>query len=289
MRYIKLFILLAAVVSAASCKTQYEMILNSNDVDAKYNAAFDYFNAGKYSKAVSLFESLSVLTNGTERDDTVQYYWGLSNYKFKDYYTAETNFSKFVENYPRSPFAPDARYLRIDCLYRQTLRYELDQTPTRKAIAEIEQFEREFPQSEHQEVCAKMKKELNDRLDTKAFESARLYYHMEDYLASRVALRNVLKDNSENIHRENILYHIGMSSYKYAYNSYPDKRKERYLVFIDDYLNFIGEYPDSKYKRELEVLYKRAQKAIGRNVSVEDTESSEKDFKRERKKLEKNN
>ena len=73
----------------------------SNDVDAKYDAAFNYFNSGKYRKAASLFESLSVMTTGTERDDTVQFYWGLSNYKNKDYYTAEANFSKFVNNFPR--------------------------------------------------------------------------------------------------------------------------------------------------------------------------------------------
>ena len=68
-----------AIVALSSCKTQYEILLQSNDADAKYEAAFNYYNEGKYSKAGSLFESLSVLTNGTERDDTVRFYWGLSN------------------------------------------------------------------------------------------------------------------------------------------------------------------------------------------------------------------
>ena len=54
-----------ALVAVSSCKSQYEMLLNSNDVDLKYEAAFAYYNEGKYSKAGSLFESLSVLTSGT--------------------------------------------------------------------------------------------------------------------------------------------------------------------------------------------------------------------------------
>ena len=87
-----------AVAAMSSCKSQYETLLNSNDADAKYDAAFEYFTQGKYSKSAALFESLSVLTNGTERDDTVNYYWGLSNYRFKDYYTAEANFDKFIEH-----------------------------------------------------------------------------------------------------------------------------------------------------------------------------------------------
>ena len=108
-----------------SCKSQYELLLNGSDADAKYKAAFDYFNLKKYNKSTALFESLSLLTEGTDRDDTVRYYCGLSNYLQKDYYTAETHFSRFVEVYPRSPFASDARFLRIDCLYRNTLRLSL--------------------------------------------------------------------------------------------------------------------------------------------------------------------
>ncbi len=249
-----------AVLASVSCKSQFELLLNSNDVDAKYEAAFQYFNEEKYSRAATLFESMAVLTNGTERDDTVRYYWGLSNYKFKDYYTAETNFEKFIENYPRSPFASDARYLRIDCLYRQTLRYELDQAPTYKAMAAISEYILEYPDNTHMKECRDMLEELNERLDKKAYEAAKLYYKMEDYLASRVAFRNVLKDDAENIYREDILYYIAMSSYKYAQMSVAEKQRERYLTFIDDYLNFVGELPDSHYRKELDALYQKVQK-----------------------------
>ena len=280
-----LIIAAIAVVAISSCKSQYEMLLNSNDADLKYEAAFDYYNEGKYSKAGSLFESLSVLTNGTERDDTVRFYWGLSNYKFKDYYTAETNFANFLESYPRSPFASEARYLRLDCLYRSTLRYELDQTPTYKAITEISEYMIEFPQTPHMAACRDMLTELNERLDKKAYEAAKLYYKMEDYKASRVAFRNVLKDDSENIYREDILYYIAMSSFKYADMSIPEKQKERYLTFVDDYLNFIGEIPESHYRKELDNVYRKVQKALGKDVAVENEDMTEKDFAKERKKL----
>ncbi len=286
MKFRHLFLLFIAVATMASCKSQFEIMLNSNDADAKYDAAFAYFNEGKYSKAAALFESLSVLTNGTERDDTVRYYWGLSNYRFKDYYTAETNFTQFIESFPRSPFTSDARYLRIDCLYRSTLRYELDQTPTYAAINAISEYILEFPESTHMQECRDMLTDLNERLDKKAYEAARLYYRMEDYLASRVALRNVLKDDSENIYREDILYYIAMSSFNYARLSVSSKQKERYLTFIDDYYNFIGEIPESKYRKELDSANRKAQKAIGREVvETDDADMSEKDFAKERRKV----
>lgn len=285
-----ILIVVSAVATAMfpSCKSQYEALLNSNDADAKYEAAFQFYNNGKFSKAASLFESLSMLTNGTERDDTVQYYWGMSNYRFKDYYTAETNFERFVENFPRSPFTPEARFLRLDCLYRSTYRYELDQSPTYKAMNAISEYMKEFPNSTHIGTCSLMMEDLQGRLDTKAYEAAKLYYNMEDYLASRVAFRNILKDNAENMFREEILYYTAMSSYKYAHMSVHKKQKERYLTFVDDYLNFIGEIPASKYRKELDVLYRRAQRALGKNAVVDvDLELKEKDFRKERKILEK--
>lgn len=277
---------LAGALSLQSCKSEYEALLNGNDVDAKYAAAFDYFNHGKYSKAAQLFESMSVLTSGTDSDDTVQYYWGLSNYRFKDYYTAETNFSKFLLNFPRSPFVEEAAFLRIDCLYRSTLRYELDQVPTNNAVSVISQYLIENPGNTHTAICRRMLKELNDRLDRKAYENAKLYYKMEDYKAARVALKNVLKDDADNIYREDILYYIAKSSYKYALMSVESKQKERYLTFVDDYYNFIGEIPDSPYRKELDVIYRKAQKALGRYTGAdEDLDAKEKDFEIDRKKI----
>lgn len=279
-------LVMAAAAAVSSCKTQFDALYASNDVDAKYKGAFEYFDRGKYQKAASLFESLAVMTSGTSRDDTVQYYWGLSNYRYKDYYTAESNFASFLGNFPRSTFAEEAAFLRIDCLYRSVLRYELDQTPTYTCMTAISDFYRDYPASPHLDECNAMLKKLNDQLDLKAFENARLYYKMEDYLAARVAFRNILKDDAENIYREDILYYIAMSSYKYAAMSVQTKRRERYMAFMDDYLNFVGEISDSPYRRELDALYARAQRAIGRYAGTDELlDKSERDFEKERKAL----
>ena len=261
MKFVKTVAALALLsVLLPSCKSEYEIVLAGNDADAKYKLAFENYDKGSYQKAAQLFESLSMLTSGTDRDDTVQYYWGLSNYRMKDYYTAETNFLRFVENFPRSPFTEPARYLRIDCLYKSTNRWELDQKPTYIAMTAISEYMMAYPDNPHSTVCARMLTDLGERLDRKAYENAKIYYTMEDYKAARVALRNVLKDDAENQYREKILYYTAMASYKYAAMSVESKQKERFLVFIDDYYNFIGEYPESQYKRELDALYKKVKK-----------------------------
>ena len=250
-------IIFAVLIIASSCKSQYQLVLEGSNVEAKYAMAMQLFGEGKYSRAAPLFESLSLVSAGTERDDTVQYYWGLSNYRQKDFSTAGANFDTFISHYPNSPFTETAKYYRIDCLYRDTYRWSLDQTPTYGAITSINQYLIEKPDSAHAERCKEMLADLEERLDKKAYEAAKLYYNVEDYKASGVAFRNILKDDASNIYREDILYYTAMSSYKYALLSVAAKQKERYMQFQDDYLNFISEYPESKYRKELDTLFKK--------------------------------
>ena len=255
---------IAILVTAGACASKFETLLTSNDVEAKYEAAMNYYQNKKFARAAQLFESMAVLTSGTARDDTVQFYWGMSNYRNKDFYTAEGNFASFIQNFPRSPFTSDAEFYRLDCMYRATYRYELDQMPTRSCLAAISEYEREHPDdAAHLAACAEMKHDLQDRLDRKELEAGKLYYRMEDYLAAQVKLRNVLKTNADNFYREDVLYYTAMSSYNYARLSVADKRRERYLVFSDDYLNFVGEYPESHYRKELDGLYRRVQGVLG--------------------------
>ena len=224
--------------------------------------------------------------NGTARDDTVQFYWGLCNYMDGDYDTAEANLNTFITNFHGSPFTEYATFLRVKCLYDFTLRYELDQVPTNTAITAISEYIIEFPDNKNMEECLAMLNDLGERLDRKAYENAKLYYKMEDYLAAMTALRNVLKDDSENIYREDILYYTAMSSYKYALNSVEARQKDRYLSFVDDYYNFIGEYPESSYRKELDTMYKRALNSLGRfSGSAEELEGKEKEFEKERQQL----
>lgn len=251
-----------AIVALASCKSQYDAMLMSNDVQAKYKAAFDLFDRGKYVKSAEMFESLTINTRGTAQDDTVQFYWGLSNYMFGDYTTACSNFDQFIATFPLSPFNEKAKFLRIDCLYHGTYRYELDQQPTYKALESIAVFLIENPESEYVQRVKDMADDLNNRLELKAYKSAYLYYHMEDYLAAHYALKNVLKENADNRYREEILYYTAMAAYKYADMSIPAKQKERFMTFVDDYFNVVSEFPETKFRRELDSLYKKAQNKL---------------------------
>ncbi len=248
-----------AVSMTVSCKTQFDMMLSSNDVPAKYKMAFDLFDAGKYSKAASMFESLKIAVRGTAQQDTVEYYTAYSHYCYGDMTAAEQAFESFVNTFPRSPFTDKARFMYLDCLYNATYRYELDQTPTYKALAAITEYLVDYPDNDYVPQCHAMIEDLEDRLDRKEYESAKLYYTIEDYKAAHYALRLVLKEDAENIYREDIMYYMAMAAFKYAQNSVPEKQRDRYMTFTDDYFSFVSEFPESAYRKELDGLAARAQ------------------------------
>lgn len=282
MRKIAVILSLSFLLLISSCKGQFDALLESNDIDLKYKSAFEYFELKKYSKAASLFESLKLAVNGTLQDDTVNYYTAYSYYKYGDLKSAESGFETFIYSFPRSPFIEKARFQYIDCLFEQTLRYELDQTPTYKALTSITEYMVDHPQSEYFEKCAEMVDVLEERLERKEYEGAKLYYTTEDYKAAHYALKNVLKDNAENRYREDVSYYIVMSSYKYAFNSVFDKQKERYMSFTDDYYNFVSEYPDSPYRKELDNLFNKVQIILKKADTTDGKEKNRKQHRNEK-------
>lgn len=274
----------AVLMAAAGCRSQYEIMLNSADVDAKYMYANQLMELKKWRKAASMYESLSMQTSGTERDDTVRYYWAYCNYKDRDITTAEANFTSFLELYPMGAFSAEAKFLKLDCLFRSTYRYELDQNPTRVCIAAISEYVfAENPDSLHLAVCTQMLDELTERLNKKAFSGAYLYYKMEDYIAARVAFKNILKDNAETPYREDILYYIAKSAYKYAQNSVASKQQERYMDFADEYFNFVSELPESAYRKDLDQCYARATKVIGDKNAIPTDKEVKKESRKDKK------
>lgn len=262
MKKLSLILTLLGMLMGTSCKSQYEILLRSDDTQQKYKAAFEYFDKGKYQKAASLFESLKLAVKGTAQDDTVQYYTGLSQYRFGDIFVAESCFDTFIKTFPLSPFNDQANYYYIDCLYQQTLRYELDQAPTYKALAFIEEYIKQHPDTEYKGEFDEIIVELNERLDKKALEAAKIYYHTEDFKASQYAFRAAIKEDPTNIYREELMYYLTLSSYKYAFNSVPEKQRERYMTFTDDYYSFVSEFEESEYRKELDNLSRKVQKIL---------------------------
>lgn len=253
--------LMLALVLCASC-SKYEKLLKSSDSEAKWQAALKYYDRGKYKRAIPLFDALLLANRGTPRDDTTNFYMAKSYYLDKDPFTAEYYFASFKNTFPRSPFAEEAAYLQGVCLYDASYRPSLDQGPTHKALAVFAEFNYSYPNSSRKEDVTLMTDDLVNRLIVKQFNSGKFYFKVEDYKAAIVTLKNSLKDYPDSRYREEALYLVLRSNYLYASNSVKGKQAERYQQAVDEYYNFISEFPESKYSKSAKDMYEKSLESI---------------------------
>jgi outer membrane protein assembly factor BamD len=233
----------------------YNKILKNPDPEKRYSAGLEYYNKKKYAKSTPLFESLNAIYNGQLRDDTVNFYIAKGYYVMSDYYSAESSLEKFTRMFGRSNFAEEAYYIRAINLYRLSSRASLDQRNTIDAITAFNVFNTKFPDSKLGKEDKDYLNELKERLEEKAYMSAKLYFQIEDYKSAIVALRNSIRDFPHSKYNEEQSFLMLKASYIYAKKSVRKMQPERYIATIDEYYNFVSEYPDSKYKIEAETMY----------------------------------
>ena len=152
-------------------------------------------------------------------------------------------------------------------LYLDTPEPRLDQSSTYQAIQQLQMFLEYYPQSSRKQEAQNMIFALQDKLVLKELLSARLYYNLCNYLGNNfmscvITAHNALKDYPYTDYREELSILILRAKYEMAVNSVEDKKMDRYRETVDEYYAFKNEFPESKYLKEAERIFKDSQKVI---------------------------
>lgn len=242
-----------------SC-SEYEKVLKGDDYVKKYKMAVKLYEDKKFVKAVPLFEeSISIFSKLSEKGEKAYYYLCYSHYFMQDYALAAYYFKNFTITYPTSEHTEECAFMSANCKVQSSPRSSLDQSNTLGAINELQAFMNRYPKTERKDTCNFIIGGLREKLENKAFESAKLYYNMEDYAASSVAFTNMLSNFPDTDRREEVLFLVVKSNYNLAYNSIASKKVERFEETIKSYTKFVDNFPKSKKISELEDMYKIAQ------------------------------
>lgn len=260
-------VLLVALMILGSCKSRFEKIRLSNDVGKKYQEGIRLYNKKDYSKALILFEALAQKYRGTAEAEDLNYYYAYTLYRLKDYTTARYKFKEFAETYPQSKNAEECRYMGAYCYYLDSPKSSLDQENTRLAIDALQLFINLYPKSDRATQAAQYIQNLRDKLETKAFDNAKLYYDLGEwqianYKSAVVALKNAQIEFPDTKYAEEMNFLIIKSQYMYAKNSYANRQEDRYNEAIGYYNEFSEAYPNSKYKKEADELKKDSESGI---------------------------
>lgn len=259
------FIAITAVLCfiTASC-TNYDKLLKSNDYEAKYAAAMRYYENNSYSKAIQLFENLTLYYRGKENAENIGWYYAQALLKEKDYYTAGYQFKRFARQFPYSERVEEAAFLSAYCKYNDSPSYSLDQSQTKLAIEEFENFAERWPRSNHMPEVNRYLDEMREKLMKKDYEIAYGYYFIEEYSAAYESLKNFLNLYPEAPMREDAMFYMLRSGYRFAANSREEKQKERMQQVVNDFDRFSSSFSNSKYLSEAQDIYTKARAALAK-------------------------
>lgn len=224
-------------ISFLSCN-DYNKVIKSSDYPAKRKLAVELYEKGKYAKALPLFDELFGVIRGSNTAEEIHYYLAYCHYGVKDMLLASYYFDSFVQNFPKSTKREEAYFMSAFCLYKESPRFSLDQTSTKKAIEKLQAFTDYFPESKRVEEATKLIDELRAKLEAKLFAQAMLHYDRMEYTSAITTFEVLMADFPDTERREQIYLLILQAQKSYADKSIRSKRIERYEEVLKYYTKF---------------------------------------------------
>lgn len=188
---------------------------------------------------------------GTAEADKFLYTRGQEEFKDKNWVKAREYYRQIVDNYPQSPFRPDAKLAVGDSYigehtteslllavnefrefltfyptnpradyaqYRMAVAYkeqmlapDRDQTNTRDVVKELQVFMERYPNSKLMPDAQKLQREAKDRLSESSYRIGYTYFRMKWYPGAIDRFRDVLKVDPEYTHRDAVYYNLAES------------------------------------------------------------------------------
>ena len=254
----KLFYIALVIITFSSC-SEYQKALKSEDISGKFNMGTELYDAGKYNKANRMFAQIVPQYRGKPQAEKLMYMYSMTFYEMKDYYTANYQMERFVSAYPESEKAQEMAFLAAKSYYQLSPIYSKEQKETVDALNKLQDFINSYPDSEYLAEANTLVKELDFKLEKKAFEIAKGYNktgpYSRDYQAAITAFDNFIVDFPGATLKEDAMYYRLDSAYKLAVNSVEWKKEQRLKDAIAYYNAFKKSFSESEYGQEVEAMY----------------------------------
>lgn len=235
---------IAALVFSCS---DFQKTLRSDDVAAKFNMGTELFEAGKYNKAKRLFDQILPQYSGKPQAEKLTFMHAMCSYQMGDYYFSSYHFDKFTNSYPQSEKAEEAAFLAAKGYYFNSPVYSKEQKETIEAIEKLQLFVNQYPNSQYLEEANKIVKELDYKLEKKAFEIAKQYNQIRDYKASIKSFNNFLLDFPGTSFRDKAMFYRLDSAYNLAMLSIDQLKEKRLNDAMGYFRAFNKAYPNSEF------------------------------------------
>lgn len=240
-----LYILLISI-TFISC-SKFQRTLKSDDTAAKFELATELYDAGKWNKSFKLCEQILQKYRGKPQAEKLTYIHAMCYYHMGDYYLASHHLEKFTDIYPQSEKAEEAAFMSAKGYYFNSPVYSKEQKETIEAIEKLQLFVNAYPTSQYLGEANLLVKELDFKLEKKAFEIAKQYNLIKDYKASIKSFNNFLLEFPGTSLRSDAYYYRFDSAYKLALLSVNYLKEERIKDATNYYNALKKAYPNSEF------------------------------------------
>ncbi len=245
------FLYILISFSILSSCNDYQRALKSEDIVEKFKMGEQLYNEGKFGKANKLFIQIVPKYRGKPQAQRLMYMYSKTFYETRDYYTANYQFERFVDAYPESDKVEEAAFLGAKSYYYLSPRYSKEQKETIEGIQKLQDFINRYPESEFIPEANTLVKELDVKLERKAFEIALQYNrtvpYTRDYQAAISAFDKFLLEYPGSSYREAAMFHRFESAHGLATNSVEWKKEQRLKDAIGHFNTLKKAYPETTY------------------------------------------
>lgn len=249
----KLISILVIIIAFSSCN-EYQKALKSTDIATKFKLGTKMYEDGKFNKANRLFAQIVPNYRGKPQAQKLMFMYSMTFYKTKDYYTSNYQFERFVDSYSESEKLEEAAFLGAKSYYHLSPIYTKEQKETVEAIEKLQGFINRFPDSQYLSEANTLVKELEFKLENKAYSIAKQYNSIQDFQSSIKSFDNFILEFPGTSLKENAMFYRFDSAYKLAINSIPRKKEERIKIAITYFNSFNKSYTNSAYKEEADEM-----------------------------------
>ncbi len=224
--------------------------IRQGDAESQYRKAMELYERGKYFAASEAFRLMIFNYSGVSYIDSVQYHLGMCYFSDEDYILASAEFRRLVRNFPTSELADDGQLMIGKCYYRSAPKdVGLDQSDTYTAIAELEDFAEDFPQSPLRSEAADLLARCRSKIAMKIFRNGEQYYRLGNYESARIYLERVITEFESPEWRGCALYLLALMDEKDGKHDDASAKLE----------NLLREFPDHKWHDKAESMLNEIQ------------------------------
>ena len=185
-------LLLAWMTACAS--TPDTSVLQADD---QYAKGEQEFAEGDFRQAIADFQTFSFNYPQDPRVPEARWKTAQAFYEVEDWATAAQEYLNYQQDYPEDERAAEALFMAGRAYQEMSLRPELDQRETERAVNAYDQVIVEYPRSEFAEDARARTMELRDKLAEKVYLNAEFYFDNENYMAAEIYLGDLIEQYTD--------------------------------------------------------------------------------------------